>query len=127
METLIVNGGNIHLFHGFRNETKYTPLMLAVKNGHLETVKFLHEIGANIILPGPNEQTPLHYAAIYGHLDIVKFLIENGADANPAFFFSPLTGPGFACGTPLFMASTNGHIDIVKYLHQNGADLDVTG
>ena len=109
MKTLVGNGENIHSFHGFRNDTKYTPLRLAVKNGHLETVQFLHENGSDIILPGPNGYTPLHYASLYGHLDIVKYLTENGARGNMGLFANT---EGY--GTPLFMAAKAGYLDIVK-------------
>jgi ankyrin repeat protein len=86
---------------------KDTPLLRAAHNGHLQTVMYLAEQGADLntvdlvrslegaeacahswrgldppapLLQGDN--TALHWAAMRGHVEIVNFLLQKGADKN---------------------------------------------
>ncbi len=56
-----------------------TPLHLASNNGHLETVKYLVENGAEIEGRQNNNATPLVCAFMNKHNEIVKYLVEKGA------------------------------------------------
>ena len=56
------------------------PLARAAHNGHLHTVQFLVEQGADVDALDIGDNTALHWAAMRGHVEIVNFLLQNGAD-----------------------------------------------
>ena len=91
---------------------EYTLLTSAATNGHLETVKMLIGIGANIELKDKWQDSPLKAAARAGHLDIVTYLLSKGANPD---------SEGKSGSTPLTSASYIGRIDIVKALLKGGA------
>ena len=100
-----------------------TPLIIAARNGHPNSVKILLGYGADIEARGTlkigNEViegcTPLWAAASFGRLDVVKLLIEQNADVDGR----TLTG-----STPLRTAAFNGHLDVVRCLVESGADVN---
>jgi ankyrin repeat protein len=61
-----------------------TALLLASRDGHLDAVKLLIEVGADVNLADPNGVTPLLMALTNGQIDVAKFLLEHGADAKRA-------------------------------------------
>lgn len=62
-----------------------TALLLAVREGHAETVRALLDGGADINQVTPADKTtPLLLATINGHYDLAKALLARGADANLA-------------------------------------------
>nr|XP_012563333.2 secreted RxLR effector protein 124-like [Hydra vulgaris] len=68
----------------------------AAENGHLEVIKYLHELGTN---------DAINNAAENGHLEVVKYLHEKG----------------YRCLNWVFdYAAKNGHLEVVKYLHELG-------
>ena len=100
-----------------------TPLIIAARNGHLNSVKILLGYGADIEARGTlkiGDQvvegcTPLWAAAASGCLDVVKLLIERNADVDSR------TSTG---STPLRAAAHEGHLDIVRCLVESGADVN---
>jgi len=60
----------------------YTPLCLAVTEGHEEVIKLLLECGANVNAQGKNGKTALHSAVEKGHEEVVKLLLECGANVD---------------------------------------------
>ena len=128
VKSLIEHAEDINALSGFRNSTKYTPLMLAAKNGHMEVVQYLHQHGANITIKDSQQFNALYYAADNGHLDVVKYLIENGAksDINTVTNrnYEGRMTRGYSSGTPLFIAARKGYFNIVTYLHQHGGDVN---
>ncbi len=60
----------------------WTVLHFAACSGHLDTVKWLVEQGADLQAKNKYGWTALHFAAINQHLDTVKWLVEKGADVN---------------------------------------------
>jgi ankyrin repeat protein len=104
-----------------------TPLMFAVRQGSIETVKLLVGAGADIAKPAVDGSTPLLVAVQNGHYEIGKFLLERGANPNQA------NGKDW---TPLYLAvsnrnalttavpapSTDGALDFIKLLLDRGAD-----
>lgn len=61
-----------------------TPLMLAAKNNHLDTVKLLRERHPELINEiDRSQKTALIYSAEAGHNDIVIALLELGANITP--------------------------------------------
>ena len=67
-----------------------TPLIIAARNGHLNSVKILLRYGADIEARGSvniedqviEGSTPLWATAATGHLDVVKLLIEQNAEVR---------------------------------------------
>ena len=100
-----------------------TPLIIAARNGHLNSVKILLGYGADIEARGTLKTgieviegcTPLWAAASFGRLDVVKLLIEQNADVD---------GRTSTGSTPLRTAVINGHLDVVRCLVESGADVN---
>ena len=90
-----------------------SPLLAAVRRGHVEIVRTLLRAGA-IVDPGHTYSLPpLKVAAACGHEVIVKELLEKGAYID----HFDLLG-----GTALSSAARNGHGTVVRMLLDAGAD-----
>jgi uncharacterized protein len=59
-----------------------SPLMWASEYGHVETVKYLLENGADVNKTNVWGQTSLMFASTWGFTEIVDILIDNNADIN---------------------------------------------
>jgi uncharacterized protein len=60
-----------------------TPLLLATREGHLDSVKALLAAGADVNQPSAGDRTsPLLIATINGQFDLAMFLLARGADPN---------------------------------------------
>ena len=101
-----------------------TPLIIASRNGNLDSVKILLSFKADIEARGTVKAntdevfegcSPLWAAAATGHLDVVKLLIDHNADVN---------GRNATNSTPLRAAAYDGRLDIVSCLAKNGADVN---
>lgn len=127
---------------GFRGEPRIqtkgglTPLLHAARQGHLESIETLLDLGADIDKVGGGDgTTPLLIATINGQFDAAMFLLERGADPNIA---SSLNG-----ATPLFAAINSewqprtrypqpqereqqryGYLEMAEALLEAGADPD---
>jgi ankyrin repeat protein len=60
-----------------------TPLLVAVRCGHVDVVEALVEAGADVDQAGAWDYTPLMYAAIWGQVQIARLLLRYGADKRP--------------------------------------------
>ena len=102
-----------------------TPLLIAARNGNLDSVKKLLSYKADIEARGTlkvgdeiiESCAPLWAAAAAGHLDVVTYLIERNAEID---------GRTSRKSTPLRAAAYIGRFDIVTYLVENGADVNAT-
>ncbi len=83
-------------------------LFWASRDGHLEIVKYLVSLGANI---KAKYNQAVVYASENGHLEIVKYLVSQGADIKDRD------------NSAVIYASKNGHLETVKYLVSQGADI----
>ena len=101
-----------------------TPLIIAARNGNLESVKILLRYNADIEARGTVKDTggivvegctALWAAALVGHLDVVELLIERNAEVDSR----TLTD-----STPLRAAAYHGRLDIVIRLVEHGADVN---
>jgi len=81
-------------------------LALAAHNGHLDIVKFLISIGADVCY---SDNLPLLWSAISGYVDIAKFLVGHGADM-------------FSNNYMLAYCAEHGHLEMVEYLVNEGVD-----
>ena len=101
-----------------------TPLIIAARNGNLDSVKILLRYNADIEARGTlkftNDEvidgcTPLWAAAATGHLDVVELLIERNAEVD---------GRTLKGSTPLRAVAYGGRLDIVSCLVEHGADVN---
>ena len=60
-------------------DDQLTPLHIAAKQGHVESIKQLHVEGAYLDAVSIYGETPLHLAIQSGHLPVINELIERGA------------------------------------------------
>ncbi|XP_026418659.1 ankyrin-3-like [Papaver somniferum] len=93
----------------------HTPLFEATILGHLDTVRYLLEKGANADARTDTNYTPLHCATKIGDTEIINLLLSRGARVDVAC----------RSGTALQRAATCGHRDAVKVLLDHGANPNV--
>jgi uncharacterized protein len=105
-----------------------TPLVLAAREGDLESAKYIVEKGANVNQVTEYGWSPLLVATNNRHYKLGEYLIEHGADVN-------LANKG--SWTPLYLATDNRnieggdfpvpkpdieHLDYLKFLLEHGAN-----
>ena len=90
-------------------------VLLAARNGHLETIKWLIKKGASTNDRNIINRSCLLLAAKGGHLETIKWLIENGCSTNER------DNTNDSC---LFLAAENGHFETVKWLLENGCSIN---
>jgi hypothetical protein len=95
-----------------RRSDEWTPLMVALFNGHEETAMMLLSRGANVRAKANRGYEPIHWAALNGYERAVKFIIDKGGNVNAE------TGYGW---TPLLQAASRGHAGIARMLLDKGA------
>ncbi|EED17581.1 ankyrin repeat-containing protein, putative [Talaromyces stipitatus ATCC 10500] len=136
----IDEGGNNILHHGGRNESPAvlpilfklgcpleavnkqnlqgkTPLMKAVKGGHVNNVTTLLAYNADPNTPLANGATALHVACNWDHVEIARLLIDAGAKVEV------VNGDGWR---PIHFAAYNYSTKMVELLVQHGADVTAT-
>lgn len=88
-------------------------LFAAAKEGDLQRLASLLELGLDPNARDRSGATPLIWAALHGHLDVVRYLIDRGARVNEAD----------ACGwTALMSAVAMDRLEIAELLLAHGAD-----
>lgn len=93
----------------------WTPLMIAVANGHMDVASVLIGASANVNAKNNLGRTPLMFASSFGFTPIVELLLVKGADPNIV--------PNDDTGWPaLTAAAQKGHSETVKVLLKHGAD-----
>ena len=95
-----------------RRTDEWTPLMVALFNGHEETAMMLLSRGANVRAKAKRGYEPIHWAALNGYERAVKFIIDKGGSVNAE------TEYGW---TPLLQAASRGHAGIARMLIDKGA------
>lgn len=68
LDALIVRGVHVNSV----NERRWTPLLLAGLQGHVECVKVLLEAHADVDKAQVNGKAPLHWATQYGNVECVR-------------------------------------------------------
>jgi ankyrin repeat protein/uncharacterized caspase-like protein len=91
-------------------------LHLAVREGNVDTLKFLISKGADVNIKNNYGETPLQIAAHFENAEIVIQLVSNGAEIN----IKDSLGV-----TPLHDAVYHGQVEIVKYLISQGAEINI--
>lgn len=111
----LVDHVNDPIYVNAMSNTGFTALIIAAAHGHVETIEYLLEKGADVDAVHDNKVTALMYAAAAGHIDSMKMLIAKGADLE----FKHTNG-----GTALLEASTAGMHEAVVLLVDSGAKVD---
>lgn len=78
----LMKRGGLDEFINLEDDTKATPLILAVLGGNIEICKHLLNHGASINHKNYQGHSALQYACSKGKKDIVELLLERNADAN---------------------------------------------
>lgn len=109
---LIDAGADINAYDIWGN----TVLTVAMKAGHVETVKLLIKKGVDVNFTFTGViQTPLMLAALLGKVDLVKLLIDAGADTNATKINK---------NTALMNAARKGDVGIARLLLKSGANVN---
>jgi ankyrin repeat protein len=93
-----------------------SPLVAALRRGHLRVAQLLYERGAKVDVQGRNNCTPLDGATCSGDLETVEWLLSRRANPNVR------DGDGW---TPLHSAALFGHVEVSQLLLQYEVDNDV--
>lgn len=95
-----------------QNINKQTALMVAAKNGNIESVKFLLNANADISAKDIDEMTPLLHAVTSGNVVVTKFIYDNGGKND----FSNEQN----AATALSIAAGNSQPEMIRFLLQTG-------
>lgn len=104
-EALLSSGGEASL--EAKDQSGWTPLLIASSAGNLVGVQTLLARGANPTTGNLKNITPLHYAASKGHTDLGLLLLEAGALVNAR---------DGAKQVPMHRAASSGHDSFVRLL-----------
>ncbi|KAJ5737699.1 uncharacterized protein N7483_002824 [Penicillium malachiteum] len=109
MEVLFARGSKTQLED--RNKFSNPPVWVAALNNHLDTVKWLLDVGAPVDQLGESESTALHRACMSGHVDVAQLLIKRGADMHKKNQHSK---------TPLLLCCLNSQFGTYNLLQTEG-------
>ena len=99
------------------SSTRYSPLTVAAKNGHLAVVKVLLLSGIDIEARDDGDRTALYAAAVGNKPDVVRFLCESNAKVNILARHNSWS--------PLSAAIQEGYVEVVKTLLKYGKGIDL--
>lgn len=109
--------------HKSNGNDAHTPILLASRDGLVETTKVLLEHGADqTIVDSYMRSLPMHKAAFSGHAEVLSVLLADEKAHQTINAQGPLNGY-----TPLHDAVWNGHFDCVKVLIESGCDTKIEG
>lgn len=124
--SLAVKGGQLAAFQrllgadstvALTDNTDFSLLHLAAREGHLEIVRELIQLGADNNAIGVDRSTPLLLAAEKGHLVLVKYLIND--------LRSDMEAANKAGACAVHVAAMHGHVQVLEQLHKAGADIQM--
>jgi ankyrin repeat protein len=105
--------GEVDINGGYDSYWDATPVYMAAESGHVECIRVLHELGADIKKCTDAGASPVWCAAENGHAECISVLHELGADLNKCRNNGE---------PPVYIAAVNGHGGCIRILHELGAD-----
>lgn len=116
LKCLVKNGATIDK----EKSPGVAPLHCAAMNPNLGNIKYLIELGADVLAVGPNGETLLHVAAKSNpNVEMLDFLVGQGVDINAKMY-----GSQMAIHEAL---ERRCDFDILKFLVEHGSDLNTVG
>jgi ankyrin repeat protein len=112
-----------------------TALLYAARDGQMEAVKALIEVGADVNVVSASDQLPpITQAIITGHFDVAKYILDHGANPNLASESTKMT-PLYATidsrfaqrewyPPPSTEQEKTTHIELITALLEKGADVN---
>ena len=106
------------------------PLHIAAQNGHLDHVKLLVAVGADVNIKNGKGNTPLHMSLSYDYIEVSEFLMSHGADGsieNDAGIPARRGLEGEKCLAAIYFATSQSAEDVNKALDMciaSKADMD---
>jgi len=94
-----------------------SAFVLAAKSKHLDVVRLLLRVGADVEQPLFDGTTALIYVAGCGDEKLTEELLRHGSDVNHK------NSNG---STALYWAAAEGHLSVVKVLVESGAAVDIS-
>jgi len=91
-------------------------LVIASRNGRLENVKKLLDLGANIEGKSTNGNTALSLACMYGHEHVASFLLDRDANIDALNIYNL---------SALYLACRNANVEAARLLLARGANVDL--
>ena len=91
-----------------------TAFAAAVQNSHLDVVKYLASLGADMEIPIHDGATPIFIACYRGNMEIVRFLCSQMVN---------LEKPNANGNTPFAIAAQHRRLDIAEALLQHGVNI----
>ena len=113
--------------HGLPREMYQSPINLAARNGYVDALRILLDLGVDVDSPDIYGDTPLINALIHRQTESARILIDAGADVNRRRF-----DPFQVGDTPVLMVVKNNlfaleqKLDLVREMARAGADMNVT-
>jgi ankyrin repeat protein len=129
VKVLVEAGGDVHA----QSKTgRFTPLMFAVRGGHVETTRALLDAGADVNTTIPDGTSALVVAVINAHYQLAGLLLDKGADPNAdgqgwtalhQIAWSRRHNAGFNLPGPVATGSLDS-LDLVRKLVAQGANIN---
>ena len=116
VEEILKAGADVN----WTDDSSFTPLMRAAKDGYIEGVQSLIQAGADVNKMDKDDYTTLIWAGFGGHYECMELLLNAGADVN---------GRGTSANRhlkgALHAAVTSNNIRCVELLLDAGADVNI--
>ncbi|KAK2596532.1 hypothetical protein N8I77_013418 [Diaporthe amygdali] len=107
----------------YPDENGLTPLHVACREGYVDCVKALLDLGASLLCATQSTRlTPIHYASLFGHFDCLVAMAEHTEAYND---FNKAVGmaENVELIRPIHLAAANGWYDCVELLVEHGSPL----
>ena len=110
----IADGANVNARDNSGTALNHATAVMHSNDGHLEVVRFLISIGADVNSKGTWGKTPLYNAVYWFRMEIAEMLLTNGADVKVIVY------DGLAYESILDRANNNNTLELANLLRKHG-------